>query len=104
MQKFQEIWATVDGYFWLAVGLGITIKLMFSETLSKKQFALTIISGMFCAVFFPKPILHFLRVEGEHFEYAIVGLLALTGENLMRRIIKFSKDGNISDLKKGLGK
>ncbi|MEH6521238.1 hypothetical protein [Sulfitobacter sp.] len=104
MQRFDDLWATIDGLFWLALGGGVLVKLMFSEKLTTRQVIMTVCSGVFCAVFFSKPILDFLKLDGEHFEYAIVAVLALTGEHLVRRVVQFSRSGTLVDVKKGLGK
>tara|TARA_R110002049_G_scaffold308545_2_gene512867 strand:- start:2663 stop:2989 length:327 start_codon:yes stop_codon:yes gene_type:complete len=104
VQRFEGLWATIDGLFWLALGGGVLVKLMFSEKLTTRQVIMTVCSGVFCAVFFAKPILDFLKLDGEHFEYAIVAVLALTGEHIVRRVVQFSKSGTLGDVKKGLGK
>lgn len=104
MQRLEDLWAAVDALFWLALGGGVLVKLMFSEKLSTRQVIMTVCSGVFCAVFFSKPILDFLKLEGDHFEYAIVAVLALTGEHIVRRVVQFSKSGTVADVKKGLGK
>jgi len=105
MKNFEELWNTIDGLFWLAIAGGILVKLTFSETkMTKRQVASTIIAGVFCAVFLSKPLLDLLKLDGEHFEYGIVALLALTGEHVVRRVVKFSQSGSINDVKKGLTK
>lgn len=104
MQRLYNLWGAIDGLFWLALSGGILVKLMFSEKLTSRQVVMTVCSGVFCAVFFSKPILDFLKLDGVHFEHAVVGLLALTGEHLVRRLVQFSKSGTISDIRKGIGK
>ncbi len=101
---FEGLWMAIDGLFWLALGGGVLVKLMFSEKLSTRQVIMTVCSGVFCAVFFSKPILVFLKLDGDHFEYAIVAVLALTGEHLVRRVVQFSRTGTLGDVKKGLSK
>ncbi len=104
MQRFDDLWAAIDGLFWLAIGGGVLVKLMFSERLTTRQVIMTVCSGVFCAVFFAKPILDFLKLDGDHFEYAIVAVLALTGEHIVRRVVQFSKSGTVADIRKGVGK
>lgn len=104
MQKMNDFWGAIDGLFWLALGGGVLVKLMFSEKLTTRQVIMTVFSGVFCSVFFSKPILEFLKLDGDHFEYAVVGILALSGEHLLRRVLQFSKSGTIADIRKGVGK
>ncbi len=102
LKKLEEMWAVFDWYFWLAVGGGIALKVIFSDKLTKKSLGLSIIAGIFCAVFFTEPALDFLRLEGDYYEHGMAAMFALTGENIVRRIIDFSKSGKITDIKKGL--
>lgn len=104
MKFVQELLTGVDALFWLAVAAGIMVKLTFSELLTKRQVVMTFVAGVFCAVLFSRPTLDVLKLEGEYYAYAVAGLLALTGEHIVRRVVKFSQNGSISDIKKGIGK
>lgn len=100
--KLNEIWAAADSFFWLAIFCGIALKIVLSDKITKRSLGLSIVAGVFCAVFFTEPVLEFLLLEGGFYERGLAAIFALTGENIVRRILAFSKSGKISDIKKGL--
>lgn len=102
MQKLDALWQNLDGLFWLIVGGAILIKIMLSEKAGWKQIALTAITSVFGAALFTEPVLDLLKLDGEIFGYAVAGILALSGENIMRRILKYSKNGKIPHIDEDL--
>lgn len=104
MKTLEDLWASADGLFWLVVAIALTLKLLLSESFSKRKALYMVVSGVFCAAVLTGPLIDFMKLDSDRYKYAIAGLLALVGEHLVRRVVKFSETGTIADIKKGLTK
>lgn len=102
MQKLYDLIITSDWLFVGAVLGGATLRLMLSEGVSPYQAVVAFSCAIFCAVFFTGPILSYLELTGNSYEYGLAAILALSGETFVRRILASAQTGKISDIKKGM--
>lgn len=57
--------------------------------------AFSIACGVFFAVVFTGPVLHWAGFSADEYEFAICGLLAMTGDRLARRIVGLAENGEL---------
>lgn len=81
-----------DIVFWVAAAGATVVKLMTSPFHSVARAALNVFAAMFSAYVFTEPALDWLGLNADTYRYAIVALLALTGEGLMRLAIQIVND------------
>lgn len=78
----------IDIWFWVTIALAIFIKILLSPVRSILRILITISVGVFAAAVFTGPVLLWFELPKDY-GYAIAGLLAVTGEEFVRRIITF---------------
>ena len=84
---------------WLAILGAVAVKLLLSDRMTLFRSVATSAAGIFAAWVFTDPILNLIGWEPERYRIAAAAMLALTGENLLRRILDFSKsESMIADL------
>lgn len=89
----------LDLWFWATIVSAIFIKILLSPVRSILRILTTIAVGIFAAVVFTGPILMWFELPKETFGYAVAGLLAVTGEELVRRVISIANNPmEITDL------
>lgn len=71
----------------ITVICAVLIKLIISETLSIIRAASTIGAAIFSAWVFTDPALHWFALDPERYRLAVAAILALLGENLIRRLL-----------------
>ena len=74
--------------FWVAVVGAIILKLFTSEHSSVKNAFLIVCASIFMAWVFTDPVVHFLDLDPENYRVVTAALLALTGESLIKWIVK----------------
>ncbi|MDO5706548.1 MAG: hypothetical protein Q4G49_15975 [Paracoccus sp. (in: a-proteobacteria)] len=74
----------------LAATLAVLVKLLLSPTLSPRRALGTASAAMLAAWVGTDPLCHLLGWEGEQMRTLSAALLALTGENIVRRILDLS--------------
>lgn len=77
----------IDVWLWGTIILAITTKILLSPVRSIIRILTTITVGVFCAIVFTSPLLLWFELPKETYGYAVAGLLAVTGEELVRRVI-----------------
>jgi hypothetical protein len=60
--------------------------------------------GLFCAIVFTDPVVHWLGYEEEVYKYGIAALLAMTGYSFAKLVTNFSKDDILNLIRTKLGK
>lgn len=86
---------------WLAILGAVAVKLLLSDRMTLFRSFATSTAGIFAAWVFTDPLLNALGWEPNRYRIAVAAMLALTGENLLRRVLDFSKsESMIADLVK----
>ena len=88
-----ELWHRIE--FWVAVIVAAIIKVLLSENLAKTAVAVSIVSGLFAAAFGAHPLLDWLELDPVIYGPLIGGLLALTGESVVRLVVQWSPDNSV---------
>lgn len=71
----------------LATGGGLLIAFLLSTANTVKARLASVAAGLFFAVFFTEPLIAWARLEFSVWQYAVAGLLAMSGDRLARRIM-----------------
>lgn len=82
-----KLWAAIAG------GVGVAASLSTAKTWAARLGAIG--SGVFFAIVFTEPILHWLELDVEVYEFAVAALLALTGDRIARRVSDFVDNGSL---------
>lgn len=88
-----------DNSFWTAVLGAAVVRLITAEYEGPwwarfVRGAATAFMAVFAAVFFTRPLMHLLGLPEESFLVPMAAMIALTGEGLMRLIIRLTADSN----------
>lgn len=75
-----------DIKFIAAVAFGIVISVLLSTANTLKARLTCVAAGIFFAVFLTQPLIAWAGLEMSVWQYAVAGLLAMTGDRLARRI------------------
>jgi hypothetical protein len=75
---------------WLAIIGAVAVKLVLSDKLTLARSFATSSAGIFAAWVFTDPLLNALGWEPDRYRIAVAALLALTGENILRRLLDFT--------------
>lgn len=70
-----------------AVFGGLVVAWMLSTATTIKERLTSIVSGVFAALFFTEPVIGWAELEFSGVQYAVAGLLAMSGDRLARRIV-----------------
>lgn len=89
--------------FWIAIIGAVVVKLILSPSVNwvkepLKAFtraALTVIPAVWGAYTFTDPIIAWLQWDPESYRNAVAGLLAIVGENLIRKILNVTNSDTI---------
>ena len=84
LSKFWE-YITSDGIIWAALA-GVFVSLVTSESESPRHAITRVVCGVFCAVMFTEPLLDYTQRDPEVYQYALSGLLAMTGFQLVNAL------------------
>lgn len=80
-----------DWRYWTAIVGAAVMKVMLSQTLSFKQACVTFILGIGAAWLFTDPLLDWSGLNPDVYKTPTAAILALTGEQIVRRIIRYSQ-------------
>lgn len=80
-----------DWRYWLAICGAAALKVMWSQTLTKYQALLTFLSGVFTAWVFTDVLIAWAGLDVNVYRVPTAAILALTGEQVVRRIIRYSQ-------------
>lgn len=69
-----------------AVIIGLAISVLLSTAKTIKARLTSVVSGIFFALFFTEPLIQWAGLEFTTWQYAVAGLLAMSGDRLARRI------------------
>jgi hypothetical protein len=78
-----------DLAFWLSVAGATMIKLLTSQYGGPLKVLLTVLAAVFSAYFFTIPAMHILGLDPEVYTTVMAAVMAVTGEGLMRWVMKF---------------
>jgi len=70
-----------------SVAAGLLIALLLSTANTIKARLASVAAGLFFAVFLTQPIIGWAGLEFSDWQYAVAGLLAMTGDRMARRIM-----------------
>lgn len=92
--------------FWIAVLAALAVKMILSTSMSAWQALAASASGLFVAWVFTDPIIAWAGLDSALYRVPIAALLALTGEQIVRRLIRYSEkpDQLHEDIRKWRGK
>lgn len=86
---------------WLAILGAVAVKLLLSDKLTIFRSVATSSAGIFAAWVFTDPLLNGLGWEPDRYRVAVAAMLALLGENILRRLLDFtSSESMVADLLK----
>ena len=71
----------------IAVGTGLVVAAFLSTATTIKALLGSVASGLFFAFFLTQPLISWAGLEFTEWQYAVAGLLAMTGDRLARRIM-----------------
>lgn len=86
-------WADYKLIFAVLGGLLVAYLLSTADTI-KARLA-SVAAGLFFAVFFTEPLIAWARLEFSVWQYAVAGLLAMSGDRLARRIMRLVDNGKL---------
>ena len=78
-----------------AIAGGVLVAAALSKAKSWAERLGAIGSGVFFAIVFTDPVLHWLALDAEVYKFAVAGLLALTGDRIARRVSDFVDNGSL---------
>lgn len=78
-----------------AVAGGLIVAFLLSTANTIKARVTSVFSGIFFAAFFTEPLIHWASLEFTMWQYAIAGLLAMTGDRLARRLMTTVDETNV---------
>lgn len=81
-----------DPKTWGIISLTIFVKLLLSPSQSLIRAIATVASGVLAAVVFSEPTIVALNLEQESYKILVVCFWALTGENVIRRVLDVVED------------
>lgn len=86
-----------DQSFWITVAGAAIVRLITADYdgpfhLSLLRGVVTAFTAVFAAVTFTEPVLHALSLPADTYKIPMAALMALTGEGLMRMVIRLSAD------------
>lgn len=70
-----------------ATAFGLLIAFLLSTANTMKARMASVAAGLFFAVFFTEPLIAWAKLEFSVWQYAVAGLLAMSGDRLARRIM-----------------
>jgi len=75
------MWAAIRDNIWLAIAIvtGLFVAIVCSENHSPKEALARVVAGLFCAIFFPGPVIDFFERDPAIYGNAVAGLFAITG-------------------------
>lgn len=71
----------------LAVVGGLVLAFLLSPGATRRERAASFVAGVFCAMLLTEPLIHLANVDFTTWQYAIAGILALSGDRLARRLL-----------------
>lgn len=89
-QKFPNLWTS--WFFWFIV-IGVSVfKAVTTPEKTKLSMLMSAIVALFCAAAFTESVVELLKLTGTSMQYAVAGLVALTGEHLMQLVVTLIRD------------
>ena len=89
-QKFPHLWNSI--FFWFVVFGVALFKVATSSTKTRSALALTLIAAVFSAAAFTESVVEYFKLGDTSLQYGVAGLMALTGEHIMRLIVGFAQE------------
>ncbi len=80
-----------DWRYWTAIVGAAAMKVLLSQTLTFKQACLTFVMGIGAAWLFTDPLIDWAGLNPDVYKTPTAAILALTGEQIVRRIIRYSQ-------------
>lgn len=91
-QRFPSLWTSL--YFWFVV-VGVALfKAVTAPERTPVSMAMSAIVALFCAAAFTEGVVEWFGLSGSSLQYAVAGLVALTGEHAMQLIVTFAREPN----------
>lgn len=75
-----------DIRFIMATAIGVAISVLLSTANTIKARLICVASGVFFALFLTEPLIQWAGLEFTTWQYAVAGLLAMSGDRLARRL------------------
>lgn len=75
-----------DLKFVVAVAVGLLVSVLLSTANTIKARLASVASGLFFALFMTEPLIQWAGLEISTWQYAVAGLLAMSGDRLARRL------------------
>lgn len=87
-----------DFKLWSAIGIGLLMAFLLSAASTIKARLTSVVGGLFFAIFFTGPLISWAGLEFSVWQYAIAGLLAMTGDRIARRVLNVVDTGSIPNI------
>ena len=97
-----ELWRSPE--FWIAVAAGVLITLTDSKPSSPWRRAASALVAVFSATVCTAPVVAYLQLDVEDFQYFVAALIALTFEQAARMLLSLSLADIISIIRPGARK
>ncbi|WEX07358.1 hypothetical protein [Chelativorans sp. AA-79] len=78
-----------------AIAGGLLIAFLLSTANTVKARVASVASGLFFAIFLTEPLINWAGLEFSVWQYAVAGLLAMSGDRLARRIMQVVDTGRL---------
>lgn len=89
-QRFPGLWNSL--YFWFVV-IGVALfKAVTAPERTPGSMAMSAIVALFCAAAFTEGVVEWFGLSGSNLQYAVAGLVALTGEHAMQLVVTLVRD------------
>ncbi len=91
-----------DFQFWVTVGICAAIKWLFSSYTSWRVSAASLLAAIFCPWLFTVPVLDWMELSPEVYTLPTAGLLAWSGEQLVKGLSAMDLKSIVAAIKGGL--
>lgn len=89
-QRFPHLWTSI--YFWFVV-LGVAaFKAITAPERTPVSMAMSAVVALFCAAAFTEGVVEWFKLGDTSLQYAVAGLVALTGEHAMQLVVTLARD------------
>lgn len=78
----------VDYKLMLSIVLGLVTAFLLSSATTIQARLASITAGLFCAIFLTSHVVEWAGIDGSVYTYAVSGLLAMSGDRLVRRLFQ----------------
>lgn len=86
MTNMEDVW------FWIVTGCALAVRILATAYQGWKRTLTAVAAGALCAFFGTSPLANYFEVTDPDLRYLLAGLLALTGDQIVRGIVQIAED------------